>query len=191
MDPLPTFTILAIVFIIIKYVAKYKNSPKLPNRKYKDLTPTVAAIAAFLLDDTGSDLPTPLKEFLDPQRLDYSLESLKLVDTYLDKIRKNKKLLTEDQLIKVIVRCGSYCGEVVRKLSKNDLYWIDYDTAISVDSRVKSFEKSVYTYYILFSEPNNFSFPLTKVGKYLDNGPEDSLYFLAVMLLSPATDPKK
>lgn len=155
------------------------------------MTETVKAIAAFLIDDTGSDLPTPLKEHLVPKKLDYSLESLKHVDAYLDVIRKNRNTLTEDQLMKVIARCGAYCGEVVRRLSKEDLYWINYDTAIVADSRVKSFDKSLYTFYILFAEPNNFSFPLAKVGKYLDNGPEDSLYFLAMMLLSPSPEKKK
>ena len=154
-------------------------------RKYKDLTSTVAAIGMFLVDDTGSKLPTPLKEFLVPSKLDYSLESLKHVDSYLDEIRKKviRSAFTNEQLSKVVLRCGAYCGEVVRKLSKKNLYWIDYDTAVMADPRVKGFDKSIYTFYILFAEPNDFSFPLAKVGKYLDNGPEDSLYFLAKMLL--------
>ena len=153
--------------------------------KYLDLTETVAAIATFLIDDNGSDLPTPYKEFLSPSKLDYSIESLLHVDSYLNEVRKNIKILTNEQYIKVIVRCGAYCGEVVRKLSKKDLHWINYDSAIAIDSIVKSLPKTVETFYILFAEPNDFSFPMSKVGKYLDNGPEESLYSLALMHSPP------
>ncbi|MES3032234.1 MAG: hypothetical protein V4699_03270 [Patescibacteria group bacterium] len=151
-------------------------------KRYKDLTLDIASVAAFLVNDSGSDLPNPLKEFLNSSKLDYSLESLKYVDSYLNEVRKNRKNLTNDQLVKVVVRCGAYCGEVVRKLSKKSLYWIDYDTAIVADPRVKSFDKSLYTFYILFAEPMDFSFPLAKAGKYLDNGPEDSLYAFALVV---------
>lgn len=152
----------------------------LKKRKYEDLTETVAAIAQFLIDDTGSDLPTPFKEFLDSNKLDYSLESLKYVDSYLDKVRKKQNELSDDQWIKVILRCGSYCGETIRKNSEKDLYWINYDTAITINPRINDFEKSAEIFYILFSEPQNLYFPLAKVVKYLENGPEDSLYFFAV-----------
>jgi hypothetical protein len=154
-------------------------------RKYEDLTLSVAAIADFLIDDTGSDLSTPLKDSLDISKLDYSLESLKHVDLYLDQVRKKRKNLTDEQFTKVVVRSGAYCGEVVRKLSKSNFYWINYDSAVLANPKLKSWlEKSVYTFYILFAEPSNFSFPMAKVGKYIDNGPQDSLYYLAVMILS-------
>ena len=151
-------------------------------RGYENVTETVAAIAQFLIDDTGSDLPTPFSEFLDPNKLNYSLDSLKHVDSYLDHVRKKRKSLSDEQFTKVILRCGAYCGEVIRKNSKKDFYWITYDTAAQADPRVRNFEKSTYTFYILFSEPQNFSFPLAKVGKYLDNGPGDSLWGLASMV---------
>ncbi|MCX6752356.1 MAG: hypothetical protein NTZ87_02540 [Candidatus Nomurabacteria bacterium] len=152
--------------------------------KYQDLSKTVVAVGQFLIEDTGSDMPTPLKEFLDPKKLDFSLESLKLVDSYLDEVRKQEKDLSEDKLIKIVLRCGAYCGEVIRKNSKKNRYWINYDHAIVIDPLVKSFEKSVYTFYILFAEPRDFVFPLAKVGKYIENGSEDSLYFLAISILS-------
>ncbi len=153
--------------------------------KYPDLNKTVEAIAQFLIDDSGSDLPTPLKEFIDSAKLDYSLESLKHVDSYLDQVRNQKKNLNRDQLTKVIARAGAYCGEVVRKNSKKNFYWINYDTAVNIPPKGKFLvEKSVYTFYILFIEPEGFSFPLAKVGKYLDNGPEDSLWGFASMVLS-------
>jgi len=42
-------------------------------KKYLEQTQTVAAMAGFLLDDTNSDLPTPFKEYLNIDKLDYSL----------------------------------------------------------------------------------------------------------------------
>ena len=50
----------------------------------------IAPVADFLVDDMNADSPTPLKEFLETQKLDYSMESLKAVDSYLEKVRVNK-----------------------------------------------------------------------------------------------------
>jgi len=69
----------------------------------EDLAETVPAIALFLIDDTGSGRPSPLKEFLDPKVFDYSLESLKHVDIYLDEVRKRKKQFTEDELLNLLM----------------------------------------------------------------------------------------
>lgn len=151
---------------------------------YQNVTETVNAISQFLIDDAGSDIPTPFKEFLDSKNLDFSLESLKAVDFYLNEVRKRKVKLNQDQLIKVVARCGAYCGEVVRRNSKKNFYWITYDTATSVSQKGKFFvEKSIYTFYILFAEPENFCFPLAKVGKFLDSGSGESLWGLASMVL--------
>jgi hypothetical protein len=152
-------------------------------KKYQDVTKYVSAISLFLINDTGSDLPTPFKEKLIPSKLNYTLESLKHVDLYLDEIRKNRKKLNEEQLVKVVARCGAYCGEVIRKHSKKNHYWINYGTAVSINKTISSFEKNLYTFYILFAEPDDFSFPFSKVGKYLEYGQEDSLYFFATMIL--------
>ncbi|MFA6552537.1 MAG: hypothetical protein WCT19_03505 [Candidatus Paceibacterota bacterium] len=89
-------------------------------KQYTDSSQIVAAIGQFLIDDTGSEMPTPLKEFLDAKKLDFSIESLKNVDLYLDQVRKNRESLTEDQLVKIVARCGAYCGEVIRKNSKKN-----------------------------------------------------------------------
>ena len=148
------------------------------------MTEIVSSMGMFLIDDSLTDTSTPLKEYLDTSKLDYSLDSLKLVDQYLDKVRENIKSFTSDQHIKVIARCGAYCGEVIRKNTKKKFEWIEYDTAISLDPRIKSIgEKSIATLYILHGEGKDFSFPFSKVGKYIQNGPEDSLWGFASMIL--------
>lgn len=149
------------------------------HKKIEDLTATVSAIAEFLIDDSGLNFPTPLRGNLKSSNLNYSLESLKVVDSYLDEVRNNRKNLTDEQILKIVVRCGSYCGEVIRKSSQDNLIWINYKTASAIDPKIKSFGESPYTFYVLFTEPNTFYFPLAKVGKYIESGPEDSLYLFA------------
>ena len=57
----------------------------------------VAGMASFLLDDHGSELETPLKEYLEIEKLDYSLDSLNIVDQYLEKVKENRAQLSDDQ----------------------------------------------------------------------------------------------
>lgn len=152
--------------------------------KYPDSNEMVVAMSQFLINDTGSDLPTPFKEFLDPTKLDFSIESLLVVDSYLSKVFKHKNELNHDQFIKVVARCGTYCGEVVRKNSNGNLYWITFDTAVLINQKIEDFGKSVGGAFILFEEPDRFLFPLAKVVKFLENGEGDSLWGFAKMALS-------
>jgi len=152
------------------------------NKKNEDLTETVSAISQFLVSDEGSGFPTPYKEFLDSTKLDYSLESLGYVEFYLDEIRKKQKELNDEQFTKIILRCGSYLGEVLRRNFNKNSYWINYDTAISIDPAIKNYAKSAPVSYILFTEPNTFTFPLAKIVKIIEETQKDGLSSFVLVL---------
>lgn len=127
--------------------------------------------------------PTFMIDSIDVSKLDYSLESLKEINSYLEKVRNTKGY--EEHGFRVILRAGAYVGEVLRKNSKNKTFnWIDFEQASKLDQDIAGYGKSIQTAAILYDGDEGFIFPLAKVNKYLLNGSEDNLYFYASVLLS-------
>jgi hypothetical protein len=129
-----------------------------------------------------ADNPTPGIELLDTSRLDFSVESLGLVDDYLDKMRKQK--LDDEATFKLILRCGAYVGEVILRNSHGKTYhWLEYAEALKVSKLIEQFGESVGTIAILWDSQTGLTFPLGKVMKFLENGREDSVQFFAKAML--------
>jgi hypothetical protein len=134
-----------------------------------------------------SEKPTFGRELLDPSRLDFSIDSLKHVDEYLESIRAAKGI--DANWNTVVLRAGAYVGEVIRRNSAHTQWrWLDYDTARSLNP--KSFDelgKNIGTAAVLYNG-SGFTFPLGKVAKRLKNGSEDSVFLYAEVILSPERD---
>src|SRR5262245_42451493 len=60
-------------------------------------------------------------------KLDYSLESLKLVDEYLAYLHKHKKKISDADWNSTVLYGGAYVGEVIRRETDGHFAWIDYD----------------------------------------------------------------
>jgi hypothetical protein len=126
--------------------------------------------------------PTPGSDLLDRSKLDFTLESLKHVDDYLNAIRG--RTLDDREWFVTVLRTGAYVGEVVRRNSTSRLFhWVDYDTAVRHSDFAKTLGgPSPAVAAILWEHPESMSFPLGKVVKFLDNGPEDSTYVFAAVV---------
>lgn len=152
------------------------------NQKLPEPNTVVKAIAELLLSDKES--VEFRDDYLEKDQLDYSIESLKYIDSYLEKVRKNKKFIKNELYSKIILRCGAYSGEVIRKNSKKDFSWTTYDEAVKNHKIIKDYGKSLLTQYILESKKNNIIiFPMAKVEKYLSNGKAESLFFYGETIL--------
>jgi len=129
--------------------------------------------------------PTPGAAALDVSKLDFSVASLAHVDDYLDAMR-SRRLSEKDKAV-VVLRCGAYVGEVIRR-SSGDVHWLDYDEAVRLDSRIATFGgQSLGLMAILWRGGQRFSFPLGKVLKFLENGREDSVELFARAMLTSST----
>lgn len=125
-------------------------------------------------------------ECLNHKKLDYSFESLKYIDDYLNRIRKNKKKLSKEQKKILILRCGTYVGEVVRKHYPKKFIWISFDEACKVS---KDFSKvyggDITSGLVIYNiKSGSFWLPLNKVYKFLKYGKSDSLKFFAEQLIA-------
>lgn len=140
------------------------------------------SMSTLLLKNEDSSLDTPYKRYLEEDKLDYSLESLIVIDAYLSEVHKKKKTLNDDDLSKIILRCGAYVGEVIKKNSKLKFKWMFYDDLVRHDKFLKDFGKSILTNFVLTSKEGGSTCPMAKVEKYIAFGQQESLHFYAQAL---------
>jgi hypothetical protein len=113
--------------------------------------------------------PTPGCETLDALRLDFTVESLAAVDSYLETMRERQ--LKGEALGKVILRCGAYVGEVIRRNARRKAYhWLDKEEALRLDSTIADFGHTPATAFVLWDGATRFIFPLGEVMKVLESG---------------------
>ncbi len=146
----------------------FNKKPKLNNYAMEDLS---------VMLWNKADNPTHEIDFFDKNKLDYSLESLKHLDEYLEAIHQNTP--QEDEIIKIALRAGAYVGEVIRKQAKEEYNWLEFNEAVKVNKMIEQFGMQLATASVLWSEPDNVIFPIAKVLKFIENGSEDSVYFFA------------
>ena len=135
----------------------------------------------FLLNP---DDPTPGSESLNVSRCDFNVESLKAVDDHLEVMRHRS--LEGEAMMKFVLRCGAYVGEVIRRHSPTATpwHWLKYDDAVRLDQRLAALGGGLGTAAVLWDGKEGFCFPLGKVGKYLENGAEDSVSVFAQAIIS-------
>jgi hypothetical protein len=150
----------------------FRKSPAFVDKEFSDLS-------RMLTQDTR--LPTYKRELLDEKKLDFSVDSLKHIDAYLETLHGTPP--QQQDLAVVVLRTGAYAGEVIRKKSSEKMHWIAFEEAAKHSEFVKGLGKSLGTAGILWTNPKTMCFPLAKVGKFLQNRSEDSLYFFAKMIL--------
>jgi hypothetical protein len=127
------------------------------------------------------ELPLPNQEILSSIVNNYSLNSLKNIENYLDSIRYLEYL--EQDYNRIVLRVGAYVGEVIKMNSKKEYHWYDFKTAIKLQPTMKDWEEQIEVVAVLHSNrTEEATFPINKVCKYIENGSEDSLYFYAQVI---------
>jgi len=147
--------------------------------------PTYADVefAELSLMFTGdSQDPTYRRELLVGVRLDFSLQSLKHVDSYLGALHIDPPHNDSDTL-RMVLRCGAYVGEVIRRNSPHEMHWVTFEEAARHSKFVRGLSFSVSTAGILWTDRQNMCFPLGKVCKFIENGCEDSVHSFASVLI--------
>lgn len=139
----------------------------------------------FAVPEAIADDPTPGTELLDPSRLDFTIESLGFVDDYLEQMRKRNLEEGSDEYYKLVLRCGAYVGEVIRRNSTRTTYhWLDFKGGLQISKLIADFGESLGGAAMLWDSATGLTFPLAKVQKFLDNGREDSVQFFAKAILA-------
>lgn len=129
--------------------------------------------------DPDGDILFP--EMLQRPRLDYTLDSLHVVDDYCVRLHQVRDQLRGPGVSRSVIWGGAYVGEVIRRNAQITFSWVDYDDYVAADPRVKSIvgPRDVPTYAFLCKPNRAMNLPLSKFLKCISNGIEDSVHFHA------------
>jgi hypothetical protein len=150
----------------------FKKQPHFVDQEFEDLA------LMLTLDEEN---PTFFRERLDRAQLDFSLDSLNQIDSFLEAVREDPP--DGDDYFRLVIRVGAYVGQVMRTQRPGKFRWISHKEAAKHSEFVRGFDFSLSSVGILWCGPEKMCFPLGKVVKFLENGSEDSLYFFAKVLM--------
>jgi hypothetical protein len=113
------------------------------------------------------------------EALDYSFESLALVDEYLTYVHEHANEMDEDEWKPTVMRAGAYAGEVLRRASGNAWTWIDYEDYMPSHPDLQNVipHRTAATCAFLHNQQGSMRMPLAKVARYIDEGPENSVQY--------------
>ena len=151
----------------------FRKKPRVQDKAFIDLS---------LMLSLDESRPTYRKDVLECGCLDFSLESLKPLDRFLDKVRHDS--IPEDALIIQVLRTGACRGEVMRRTSEVEYHWLYFEDACKIVKSIEKLGDQLGTSAVLWSSPDHVCFPLVKVLKFISNGKEDSTYTFAKVLLN-------
>jgi hypothetical protein len=123
-----------------------------------------------------------LSERLKRNQLDYSLESLKLVDEYLLCLYENRPNELGDAWGRTILWAGAYVGEVIRRNAPRQYDWTDFDEFVKQYPNTKQIlgdKRELGATAILAFANGGFTLPINKALKFVYSGPEESTWFYA------------
>lgn len=135
--------------------------------------------AALMYQDVSDD-PWD-RENLTKRNLDYSIESVRYVDLYTQRLMHSEigRRLLQDHFDNFVSRIGAYLGEVIKENTRQDFYWYEFDTIANISSKLDGEYKSNETENLLYSKDRDtVIMPMVVVSQFLQ-GDSEYAHFLA------------
>lgn len=126
---------------------------------------------------------------LNKQALDYSLNSLNEVNRYLQFLHHKKFNDANPEYQYVVVWCGAYIGEVIRKNAARRFHWVLYEDYMkNKDPNMRTLiPYTLGTHaFLVTAEGSYTTMPINKVARYLEEGEENNVHFYAAGDISRA-----
>jgi hypothetical protein len=147
-----------------------------------DVNAVFEEFATLFASNSRAEGGFPSRRRVPSGQLDYSVASLRLVDDYLLRLHRKCPSQLEGRWVNAILWVGAYVGEVLRRNASMPYRWVDFEDWIAahpdhVDMLGPT--KSLILPAVLSPGSDSFTLPVTKAGKCILNGPEDSVHFYA------------
>ncbi|USK35926.1 hypothetical protein LIT25_11895 [Bacillus sp. F19] len=123
----------------------------------------VKGLAELMYQDVSEDKWDQTN--LTREKLNYSNESLYLVNEYVNRL-KGTDLLNKN-VNTFSIRIGAYIGEVIRKNINDDYHWYEYTTVEHLIPKAHNFNDYIKTQQVIYSKKNNrMIVPMYEVYNY-------------------------
>ncbi|MFN3168893.1 MAG: hypothetical protein ACE37H_17735 [Phycisphaeraceae bacterium] len=146
----------------------------------EDVNEIFESFAECFVGNLSNDEEIAHSAILKRDALDYSVESLKAVDAYLDYLHEHRPDELGPEWISSVLWGGAYVGEVIRRNAKHAYDWIDFDEFIHEHpstTQILGDEKQLGFCALLTSGDTDFTLPINKILKYIFEGSADSVHF--------------
>lgn len=136
--------------------------------------------AGYFVAKTHRSESIAFPDRLDSRKLDYSFESLKAIDRYLEYVHRNKDRITDREEANTVVWGGCYIGEVIKKHSERKFHWENYHSYVARHPELKQLVgDGPGSMVLLVDDRDAMTMPLNKVGRFIYEGPENNIHFYA------------
>lgn len=99
--------------------------------------------------------------------------------------------MPRDQIAKVIIRCGAYTDEVIRKASPpSSCNWIRYEDAVQLNPKFGNRPPGLDNFVSLYHNNGTVAWPFGKVLKRLSLGEAESIQAFAELMILIQNLPK-
>jgi hypothetical protein len=153
----------------------------------QDINPVFEEFAELFAGRIQSPNEIAFPEQLRREGLDYSFNSLALVDQYLTYVHEHAAEMDDEQWKPTVMRAGAYVGEVLRRASGYAWSWIDYEDYMPLHPDLQEMipERTAATCAFVHNEKGSMRMPLAKVARYIDEGPENNVQYFVGCDLNP------
>ncbi|CEG29440.1 hypothetical protein [Bacillus sp. B-jedd] len=121
-------------------------------KRKKLIKDNLKGMATLMYRDVSED--TWDKENLTKRNLDFSIESIRIIDMYVKRLMNTEKgiELLNNHFDNFVVRIGAYIGEVIKNNINQDIYWYEFDSVYVYSSALEEIHGSEKPYSLLYSK---------------------------------------
>ncbi|MCG3087335.1 hypothetical protein [Sporosarcina cyprini] len=121
-------------------------------------------ISKLMFQDVSEDAWD--QENLTKRNLDYSVESIRIIDMYVERLRGTD--LLDKHFDNFVVRIGAYVGEVIRTNNHQDFDWYEFQSVSTYSSVLHGMDQSKEPYTLLYSKKEDAAvLPLWEAAQML------------------------
>jgi hypothetical protein len=154
----------------------------------QDINDIFREFAACFVGELKGDDEIVYPEKLDRSVLNYSVQSLKVVDKYLEFLHENHPEQMGREWVKAVLWGGAYVGEVIRRHAPREYNWVDFEVFIGKypeTTRLLGEDKQLGFCALLTPGGRGFTLPINKMLRFIHDGREDSVYYYAACEVRP------
>ena len=145
----------------------------------RDINPILEEFAQWFTGEARGKGDIAFPERLRRAALDYSLDSLHVVDEYLDSLHENREVIPDEEWRVTVLRAGAYVGEVLRRETGGRWGWIDYNDYMPDHPELAAIirDRTAATCAFLTHPQKGVRLPLNKIARYIEEGPENNTHY--------------